>query len=122
MDSQRDHNTSRTAAASLPVSTVLRNAAELCERGWCQGAPSRDVGGRDGSDDGFLGSASWCALGAIWDAYDDFGNFDEGAEEMLRRAIACRCIPDWNDAPERTQAEVVAKLREAAALAESEGR
>jgi hypothetical protein len=30
-------------------------------------------------------------------------------------------IAPWNDAPERTQAEVVAKLREAAALAQEQG-
>ena len=29
-------------------------------------------------------------------------------------------VPEWNDAPERTQAEVVAKLREAAKLAEQQ--
>jgi hypothetical protein len=29
---------------------------------------------------------------------------------------------DWNDVPERTQAEVVAKLREAAAIARTEAR
>jgi hypothetical protein len=30
-------------------------------------------------------------------------------------------ITDWNDAPERTQAEVVAKLREAAERAREQG-
>lgn len=37
-------------------------------------------------------------------------------------AVGTEYTHEWNDAPGRTQAEVVAKLRAAAALAEAEGQ
>jgi hypothetical protein len=105
------------AAASLPVSTVLRNAAELIEqRGWCQGT-SEDDSGRV------------CAIGAIVKAAGYYnGAALQGAKVTLMQLIpAIRHdslvpIAAWNDERMRSAAEVIATLREAAALAESEGR
>jgi hypothetical protein len=59
------------------------------------------------------GARCWCALGSL-DAEDsDRG----GAFQLANWALSARVgsVPTWNDAPERTQAEVVAELRAAAA-------
>lgn len=73
--------------------------------------------------------APCCALGAIGFAAGKFaGEFAAGAADhsaaanALRRCLHRDRIDLWNDAHERTQAEVVAKLREAAELARKEGR
>jgi hypothetical protein len=96
------------ASASLPVSTVLRNAAELIEKkGWCQFRFLDEDGGTCLAG---AGEASAKSVSGWWQA-----------REFLHRYLDIDPTI-WNDAPERTQAEVVAKLREAAALAESEGR
>ena len=41
---------------------------------------------------------------------------DPEAMTLLIKAIGCRCLPFWNDAPERTQAEVLAAFDCALAL------
>jgi len=51
----------------------------------------------------------------------------KASEILLRRSVGVpvslpMAVPRWNDAPERTQVEVVAKLREAAELARAEGQ
>lgn len=89
---------------------VLKKARELVARpgGWCQG----DVFGGD----------ACCALGATSSVVSDDG--DDGpasdAEDILRKAIGTNRLADWNDAPGRTQAEVVAAFDKAIALAEEE--
>ena len=96
--------------SELSVADVLERAADLIEPEgkWTQG--------KYGSHDSCM-----CAKGAIYHV----GAWDERADEALEAVYAILpstgIISDrlvaWNDAPERTQAEVVAKLREAAALA-----
>jgi hypothetical protein len=104
-------------SVSPDVRRVLLDAADLIEaRGWCQEFYACDFSGakcRPTSAD----AACFCALGAIhhvegaqagpeWtDAEIAWGE----ALGSLSNAI------DWNDAPERTAGEVVAKLREVAA-------
>jgi hypothetical protein len=105
----------------MNVADILEKAADLIEPegAWTQGAYS--------SDD--LDCTCRCLVGAIASALDT----DEfGAEKwIVRNRIATRFfgreregwLISWNDSPERTQAEVVAKLREAAAEARlAEGR
>lgn len=63
----------------------------------------------------------FCAMGAIFRC----GGDPVGADKFFGGTICpgggWGHIGPWNDAPERTQAEVVAKLREAAALARARG-
>lgn len=68
-------------------------------------------------------STCWCALGAITLEYgDDFPDAGHpecsSAGQMLVAEIGGRSVAQWNDAPGRTQAEVVAALRAAAERAE----
>ena len=88
------------------VSQVLNRAADLIEtEGWCQGKltnPKRK-------------HTQYCVMGAIGQACDDL---ELKSRLPSRRAIkdylAIESLVCWNDAPDRTQAEVVAALRAAA--------
>lgn len=98
------------------VLSVLFAAREAVSRGWCQGT-FRDSEGRV------------CAVGAIRRA----AGGDESAvapgitvNRALDTFIEANDIPwlvsSWNDAPNRTQNDVVAAFDRAIELAQSEGR
>lgn len=109
---------------------VLELAAELVERGWCQGTSARDASGAGVIWDSRK-AVAWCAEGAIAAAV----GFEEGRRLRLPSAwdraefSACQTLlalelrargvktgpQKWNDAPERTAAEVAEVLRAAVA-------
>lgn len=97
----------RTSPNELTALTLL-DAQALIERGWCQCALANGGG--------------VCALGAInqattGDPYkNDFVN-NSGAHRALKRVIGGDSIVKWNNAPERTQAEVIEAFGKAAELA-----
>lgn len=85
---------------------VLLDAADLLEReGHCKGQ--------------FYIEGARCAVGAICGITKDA--FTKPMEDSVSQAIGRLChavgpyIPDWNDAPDRTAAEVIATMREVAA-------
>jgi hypothetical protein len=90
------------------VAEKLREARALIERGWCQGH-TRSNG-------------SFCAWGALREAAF-LSPVYWNATETFQRAVPPTQrigIADWNDAPERTQAEVLAAFGKAIELAESD--
>jgi hypothetical protein len=103
---------------ALTVSEVLAKAADLIEP---EGAWSNDDVARDRAGEmTFAADPSavcWCALGAIWHASVGTGVNDYLIENAVLRIIEGDSIAAWNDAPGRTQAEVVAALRAASAKA-----
>ena len=123
--------------ASIPDAVdVLRQAADLLEPegAWTQGAFSRnadgsvDFGGEEGEPDGVAVSpVCWCALGAIAHVTKS----DPTRASVFTRlgplwpainglqSVVGQEIDEWNDEPERSQADVVAKLREAAQAIEA---
>lgn len=109
------------AAASAPLkpSEALEKAAALIEPegAWTQEAFWRDSNGNADSD--AADATCWCASGAIRHVGPGLA---EEARAYLRRAIRGANIFGWNDFDASGQAEVVAKLREAAELARSEGQ
>jgi hypothetical protein len=89
---------------------VLAKAIEkIRHQGWCQRAMFEGdwVGGR------YVERS--CIGGAIYRACKHTGSYTE-AMSALQRAIGTGNVNQWNDAPERTKADVVGALR--AALAE----
>ena len=107
-------------SALLP-SQVLDAAADLIEPegAWQQGSWF------DTSSELALGGdyRCMCAEGAlILVGCERFSLPSQPAHKFLLAATGAEDVPDWNDAPERTQAEVVAALRKAADLARSEGQ
>ncbi len=111
-----------------PVSQVLSEAADLLEKpgAWTQGAYARGKSGRKVSTR--KTAVCFCAVGAIDAVIGKPTIGIEGHWEALRMvtfaAIGTReaNVAEWNDEPGRTQAEVVAAFRRAAALAKEQGR
>ncbi len=99
---------------ALSVSEVLSRAADLLEKpgAWIQGPVARNEKGRDvfaRSPD----AVCWCAMGAIKASTREYQG------ELYLEAVEAAdpfmsgCVPVFNDAPGRTQAEVVSALRAA---------
>lgn len=99
------------------VAEKLREARALVERGWTQEAYARNASGDDLEDvDGEFDDTEpvcWCMAGAMMKA-----GLEDEADKFVLDAIGERYIPEWNDAPERTQAEVLAAFDKAIELAE----
>ena len=100
------------------VVAVLQRAKEKVAAGWCQGPLGVDSEGRPHQHFlPFLHLSSTdsitrvCAAGAIYCAIywpiDSCVVRWEDAAKYLRQAIGGLEIPEWNDAPERTQADVL---------------
>lgn len=104
------------------VTDVLNAAADLLEKpgAWTQGAASRDVfGNPDGDAEIWPDAVCWCVWGAILNVTGETSivganQRTKSAAEALERHIGTNDVTTWNDASGRTQAEVVAALREAA--------
>ena len=100
---------------------VLERAAELVEQGWTQGVVARTPSGNE-CDFYSSQACAWCAIGAL-----DRGCHEIGISAFfvshLKLQIATGergTIADWNDAPGRTQADVVSAFRRAIELAKEE--
>lgn len=114
-------------SAPLSVADVLERAADLIEPegAWTQHHYARNEYGTP-----FIHCSRYpegvatcfCANGAINVAAGNKPTEDyTPATNFFADMFADGDSGDWNDAPARTQAEVVAKLREAAALARARG-
>lgn len=111
---------------ALKPSEVLSRAADLIEPegAWCQGgasnAPNREALAAD--------ATAWCGWGAIARAMNSeathrvFTYLDRATGGPSAIASPSKWGQSFNDAPDRTQAEVVAALRKASDLARSEGQ
>jgi hypothetical protein len=97
------------------VAELLTAARALVLKGWTQGFYARTPAGECVSPESET-AAAWCLSGALMAAND--GTYDDGMEAeyraftLLQEAVAAP-IPDWNDEPGRTQAEVVEALEKA---------
>jgi len=105
-----------SAPQTTTASDVLRKAADLIEPegAWTQSSFARS---RTKRRVGPLSpkATCWCVMGALLKASSD--GDDEAldqAGELLTAIVPADSIVEWNDAPSRTQAEVVAALRAAA--------
>jgi hypothetical protein len=99
------------------IADILDKAADLIEPegAWCQRDYARNADGLVTGLSEFRGPATcWCIAGAT--AKVDPQARGASADGFLQEFLGVHPSV-WNDAPGRTQAEVVAKLREAAAKA-----
>lgn len=83
---------------------MLIEARALVEKGWCQGYQAKDETGACVSHESAK-ARSFCAYGACWRAE---GTVSGPASMALRRAFGSLGVGTWNDAPDRTQADVLA--------------
>ena len=109
---------------ALKPSEVLAKAADLIEPegAWTQNAYARGKSGRPVDPENKRYAVCWCAVGAISRIAAAGSAPWWTARRPLERVIGQSCLPDWNDTPGRTQAEVVAAFRAAAELAKAEGQ
>lgn len=74
---------------------------------WTQGCEARDKDGNEQEADSSL-ACKWCGYGAVWAAESE--NTDPRAVAFAEMALEAACgrhFPSWQDAPERTHAEVL---------------
>lgn len=113
--------TPRTPITGEEVADVLERAADLIAKpgAWTQGYYGLTDSGAYA--DTPRDAVCFCALGAIKAAQHavEFDAEIDDAERFFRNFNGS--ITSWNDAPERTQAEVVAALRQAATAARQQG-
>jgi hypothetical protein len=113
-----------TTAPTKP-SEALRAARELLtpEGAWIQGSWAVTADGYGVFPTDSDEAVCWCARGAIEQQLSNYCGSDPS--KFLSRAIGVQgsgAIADWNDAPERTQAEVLDAFSRAILLAEAEGQ
>lgn len=107
------------------VADKLREARALIERGWCQKDYARGKSGRTVSPKG-RAARCYCAMGAIGHANHSWPcALLPGVRELVCAVTGFAdadevTILNWNDAPERTQDEVLAAFDRAIELAETE--
>ena len=96
------------------TTTKRKLPSDYLAQGWCQGAYARNAAGKSARADAFEARA-WCLYGAQFCTW--LGN-----NIIIREAVALHnwlslhgYTSEWNDAPSRTQAEVVAVMLEAEA-------
>lgn len=108
--------------AQLSVAEVLSRAADLIEPEgkWTQGCLFRDAEGK-GLRPSDSGKSCFCMAGALVQIGGPWASAWNFLDDALPKVGFGNRTGAWNDAPERTQAEVVAKLREAAELARQRG-
>jgi hypothetical protein len=96
---------------------ILKEARELIakEGGWTQGWYARDADGAETLSSSEA-AVCFCIIGAFRRvSHDEIGH----AQYALSQLLDGWSIPTFNDAPGRTQAEVVAKFDEAIAAEEA---
>ena len=95
---------------------VLLAAADLLEPegAWCQDQMALDARGKP-TIASSPNACRWCASGAIIAVSVRKLQARLNARVAIRESLGVASLTEWNDAPERTQDEVVAALRAAAA-------
>lgn len=125
-----DRATQQGDCVVMDVATVLNAAADLIEPegAWAQGAFAADDFGSKWQEyePAMYGAVCWCAIGAVaevtgenpWETWEasPAGAAMDAIKQVIGGPVAL-----WNDAPDRTQAEVVTALRQAAQRAKEAG-
>ena len=99
----------------MTIVEMLKRSRERIARGWCQDSYAEDKEGRRTSPLSNFACA-WCMMGALRPE----GIECMAAEPFLRRLVPHHALAQFNDAPGRTQAEVLAVYDKAIAMAEAE--
>ena len=97
------------------IVAVLQAGRDRIEQGWCKGAFARGKTGREVEMAG-RAAVAWCVLGAT---YGDFPAWDQLAKAA---EVSVNQLARWNDAPTRTQQDVVDLYDRAIELAEKDER
>jgi hypothetical protein len=100
------------------VADKLREAKALVAKGWTRGDWAKDAQGEPVFERE-PEAVCWCASGALF-AASEAGFASAGVlHDVFSQANEIETISVWNDAPERTQSEVLAAFDKAIELAEA---
>lgn len=103
---------------------VLKLAKELIAKGWCQYYAAIGAGGRPV----FPGSSyacKWCLTGSLVGAISmkkglaSYTELLRTSSFAMREALGTDALMAWNDAPDRTQEDVLAAFDKGIAIAEA---
>jgi hypothetical protein len=105
----------------MKVSEILSKAADLIEPegAWLQAYSAKNADGEPVSSSDAR-ACKFCIYGAMARICDRDADARQRARDFIHPVIGTELISIWNDAPERTQAEVVSALREASTLAKEQ--
>jgi hypothetical protein len=105
----------------MKPSEILRAARKKIEKPecWTKDRAARRIDGK-GTYEQDPRAVCWCMTGAT--AAVDLDDAGCSADTYLVMAVGEQFVPDWNDDPSRTHAEVLAAFDRAIELAEKEGR
>lgn len=103
--------------AESKVIEQLRAVRAKLEQGWCQGSGAVNRHGQSVDPDD-SSACEWCIMGALSTVTD--GDIFGAARDYIDAAIGPWFIIEWNDERGRTQAEAVALIDKAIALAEQD--
>ena len=98
---------------------IYREAADLVEKGWTQGALARDQYGVEVPCDSPT-AVCWCLSGAL-----DLASWEVRVNHWMKLTSYFKlyeAISVWNDRPDRTQEEVVKLLKDTAKRADKENK
>lgn len=100
---------------------ILKGARAKIEQGWCQGYYARDAVGRDVSYNS-PSACSYCLSGALWASATAAGLDVHAVDrcfDLLRHGVSELNPMIWQDKPERTKEEVLARFDQAIVKAEA---
>lgn len=93
--------------------TVLRRALKYIRKGWTRGAFARD---REGNvcDETSRRAVCWCAVGAIQRASPNDWYLARDTVALVEGVLkGSQALSNYNDAPRRTKAQVIAAFEKA---------
>ena len=97
------------------TTTKRKLPSDYLVQGWCQWVLSKDSQGQEVSVDS-PSAVQWCVMGAVLAAFpDEFEKQHPNVGHLVAYLSTKGTCVDWNNAPGRTQAEVVAVMLEAEA-------
>lgn len=104
------------------IADILDRAADRLSKpgAWTQGANARDADGRGVSPNN-PAAVCWCLSGVLYSVEPRYSVARE-ANDFMNRYVLVSYAHHWNDAPERTQSEVIQTLRQAADKAREAGK
>lgn len=105
----------------MTTKEILVGALERVKRGWTQDEYARDESGAH-VDQYAKDATCWCIAGAISAAKGEGGYWPSDTIRYFMDINGISDVADWNDAPGRTQAEVIAAFTRAIAKCDEEGQ
>lgn len=95
----------------MTIVEVLIGARAKIAQGWCKGVSMRDAAGHEATE---KTATCWCSIAACCVvAGNGYAVVGDAAVRILAQLVPAELLSIWQDAPDRTQAEVLALFDQA---------